>query len=359
MTSSRQILSNADQSAWSALEASLRLSWSALDHADAWPNEQLEACGDCGVFAWFMPREWGGLGWSEVELLRGYLRLSKACLTTAFVLTQRVAAVSRIVACEKASLQRELLPRLLTAETFATVGISHLTTSHRHVARPILTATPHSTGFVLEGFSPWVTGANQAETIVVGATLTDGRQLLAAVDTKSTGVRIRPAERLVALSASQTGRVDFQQVEVPLDRVLAGPVESVMKHGLAAGTGGLTTSTLAIGLADRALEILSQEAERRADLEPPTVALREEWDALRDDLLALAEDRPVCTAETIRQRANDLALRASQAALMATKGAGFVASHPAGRLCREALFFLVWSCPQPVTSAHLCELAGL
>jgi hypothetical protein len=23
------------------------------------------------------------------------------------------------------------------------------------------------------------------------------------------------------------------------------------------------------------------------------------------------------------------------------------------------MFFLVWSCPQPVSAAHLCELAGL
>jgi hypothetical protein len=28
-------------------------------------------------------------------------------------------------------------------------------------------------------------------------------------------------------------------------------------------------------------------------------------------------------------------------------------------MAREALFFLVWSCPQPVMQANLCELAGL
>jgi hypothetical protein len=52
-------------------------------------------------------------------------------------------------------------------------------------------------------------------------------------------------------------------------------------------------------------------------------------------------------------------LRATQAALVAAKGAGYVAGHPAGRWCREAMFFLVWSCPQPVLAANLCELAGL
>ena len=78
-----------------------------------------------------------------------------------------------------------------------------------------------------------------------------------------------------------------------------------------------------------------------------------------DDLLEIARGKSACTKESIRQRANSLVLRASQAALAAAKGTGYVVGHPAGRWCREAMFFLVWSCPQPVSAAHLCELAGL
>jgi hypothetical protein len=60
----------------------------------------------------------------------------------------------------------------------------------------------------------------------------------------------------------------------------------------------------------------------------------------------------------LRSRANSLVLRATQASLVAAKGAGYLSGHPAGRWCREALFFLVWSCPQPVQDANLCELAA-
>ncbi len=76
-------------------------------------------------------------------------------------------------------------------------------------------------------------------------------------------------------------------------------------------------------------------------------------------LLALAGGRTPCTNEQLRAQANSLALRASQAALAAAKGTGYVTGHPAGRWCREALFFLVWSCPPAVLNANLCELAGL
>ena len=63
--------------------------------------------------------------------------------------------------------------------------------------------------------------------------------------------------------------------------------------------------------------------------------------------------------DRLRGAANGLVMRAAQAAVTAAKGAGFVAGHPAERLARESFFFLVWSCPQAVAAATLCELAGL
>ena len=344
---------------WAALLDALAEGWEALDEPTAWPQRQLEAFSSYGVYAWFIPAQWGGLAWSEPDLLRGLVKLSSACLTTTFILTQRVAATARLVACENAALKAELLPPLLTAETFATIGISHLTTSRRHVATPVLTATPHDDGYVLNGYSPWVTGADHADTVVVGATLPDEQQLLLAIDMHTEGVDVPPPESLVALGASHTGRVEFRDALIPRERLLSPPKPQILQQGLTVRTGGSQTSALALGLTDRALRVLEHEALRRTDLAEPADALRAEWERLLADMLALADNQPVCTNEQLRQRANSLALRASQAALAASKGAGYVAGHPAGRLCREALFFLVWSCPQPVTSAHLCELAGL
>ncbi len=330
-----------------------------LDNDDAWPAEQLELCGRYGVYEWFLPAEFGGQGWSEADVVRGYLRLSAACLTTTFVITQRTGACQRIAMSENVALREQLLPDLLSGRSFATVGISHLTTSRRHLTKPVLQAEAVEGGFVLDGFSPWVTGAPQAQNVVTGATLDDGSQVLVALPTDLPGVSVPPPARLVGLSASQTGPVQCERVFVPQELLLAGPVEEVMKYGAGARTGGLQTSTLAVGLADAALGFLEDETQRRADLAVPTTALRAEWTETRNNLLALAEGEPVCTTETLRARANSLALRAAQAALAAAKGTGYVVGHPAGRWCREALFFLVWSCPQPVMNANLCELAGI
>jgi alkylation response protein AidB-like acyl-CoA dehydrogenase len=330
-----------------------------LDLNDAWPASQLRLCAEYGVYSWFMPQEWGGQNWSDLDIIHGYLQLSAACLTTTFILTQRSGACQRILATENETVKQRWLPGLTSGERFATVGISHLTTSRRHLAKPVLQATPTDDGFLLNGFSPWVTGGNHADVIVTGATLDDGRQILVALPTSLEGVTVPTPPKLVGLSASQTGEVHCMKVALPEDCLLAGPLENVMLHGRGAGTGGLQTSTLAIGLASAAIKFLEDEAQKRPEFADVAQSFRQEHTQLQADLLGLAAGNASCTSENVRQRANSLVLRSTQSALACAKGTGYVVGHPAGRWCREALFFLVWSCPQPVIAANLCELASL
>jgi alkylation response protein AidB-like acyl-CoA dehydrogenase len=289
-----------DNSSLDSLCKQLRAGADALDADGHWPAEQLRLCAEHGVFRWFLPKEWGGWDWSDVDCIRGYLRLSAACLTTTFVITQRTGACRRIADSDNQRMKQRWL-----------------------------------------------------------APLADGRQILVALPTDAPGVRAAPPAQLVGLSASHTGAVRCDNVYVPNEWLLAGPVENVMSQGTGAGTGGLQTSTLALGLASAAIEYLAVQGKQRTDLVPPAESLEAEWQAAVDDLFAAADGSPTCSSETLRSRANALALRASQAALTAAKGAGYVAGHPTGRWCREAMFFLVWSCPQPVLNATICELAGL
>jgi alkylation response protein AidB-like acyl-CoA dehydrogenase len=287
------------------------------------------------------------------------LALSSACLTTTFVITQFMGACQRIATCGNAALVDRWISGMLSGERFGTIGISHLTTSRRHLATPVLRGEQLDGDFLLDGYSPWVTGASHADVIVTGATLADGSQILIAVDTKSAGVTVADPQSLVALAASRTGPVHFHEVRVSGEALLAGPERDIMKRGGGGNTGGLQTSALALGLAASALDYLETEAGGRDDLLQPADALRTEWNALVSDLSSLAGGVRVCSTEQLRARANSLVLRATQAALVAAKGAGFVEGHPAGRWCRESLFFLVWSCPQNVLNSNLCELAGI
>jgi alkylation response protein AidB-like acyl-CoA dehydrogenase len=329
-----------------------------LQSVKDWPAAQIRLLADAGVLAWGLPAEFGGQPASDVQVMAAYEKLAAACLTTTFVLTQRNAACQRIAASSNFEIKSELLPSLCRGEAFATVGISHLTTSRQHLAKPVVTAVEAGDEFVLEGTVPWVTGASAAENIVTGGTLADGRQVLMALPATLPGIDRQAPMRLLALSASQTATLALHDVRVPRRNLLFGPIEQVMKHG-GGGAGSLTTSTLAIGLTAGILGRLKNEAQRRAELVPIMQALESEHRATRTDLYLAADSSTAAapSAESVRQKANSLVLRAAQAYLAASKGAGFVVGHPAERAVREAMFFLVWSCPAPVVSAALREFA--
>src|SRR5262249_40891321 len=154
--------------------------------------------------------------------------------------SQREAAVRRIVDGDSEGLRRELLPPLAAGETFATVGLSQLTTSRQHTA-PALRASLDGDVLKLDGVIPWVTGAAAADHLVVGAVLDDGRQVLAAMPRETAGVRVEPPLPLAALCGSMTAEVRCDGVRLERRWLLAGPVESVLKASRG-GAGGLETS---------------------------------------------------------------------------------------------------------------------
>jgi alkylation response protein AidB-like acyl-CoA dehydrogenase len=336
--------------------AALRERAQAADGTASWPTESLDWLSRAGALQWCIPAAYGGQEWTGVDLLHGYEHLAGACLTTCFILSQRDAACRRIRDHGNPSLCDELLPPLARGERFATVGLSHLTTSRQHVA-PAMTARTQGEYFILDGVMPWVTGAERADQLVTGAVQEDGRQLLLVLERRSPGVQVGPPLDLMALTGSLTAEVHCAEVQVHRRWLLAGPAERVLAVGGRTGTGGLETSCLALGLAGAAIDYLHQEAAARPDLRASTDRLEQTRRQLRDELRRLSAGISAPeAATTLRARANALVLRATQAALTASKGTGFLRNHPAQRWARQALFFLVWSCPRPAAEATLAYL---
>jgi alkylation response protein AidB-like acyl-CoA dehydrogenase len=352
------------------LLASLIERAAAVDEALAWPDQSWDLVCQLGALRWCLPPNFEGDGRSAVELLEGYEQIAAACLTTCFILSQRDAACRRIRDSQNEFACRELLPPLARGESFATVGLSHLTTSRQHL-KPVLMAKSTEDGFVLNGTMPWVTGAARADHFVTGAVLEDGRQILTVLPRRLAGIQIDPPLDLMALAGSITSEVRCENVLLEKKWLLAGPAERVIAQGRG-GTGGLETSCLALGLARAALEYLRKEAGERPDLQPSADRLELDYQELRNEMFRLARggsqpraqpssNDKQTTAEpamALRAQANTLVLRTTQAALTAAKGTGILRQHPAQRWARQALFFLVWSCPRPAAEATLAFLTA-
>jgi alkylation response protein AidB-like acyl-CoA dehydrogenase len=325
------------------------------DAEPVWPVASWDALGRGGVTGWAIPPEYGGRGFDPAGLLDGYGRLAGACLTTCFILSQRDSACRRIRDSGHEALCRQLLPPLARGEAFATVGLSQLTTSRQHV-RPVLTVRLDGDAVILDGVMPWVTGAARADHLVTGVVLDDGRQLLLVVPAGTPGLHVRAPLDLMALGGSLTAEVACEGVRVDRRWVLAGPAERVLPAGR--GAGSLETSCLALGLAGAAVRYLQGEAGRRPEWEATASSCASRLHDLQGQLRRLAHTgADADAAARLRARANALVLHATQTALAAAKGTGFLRPHPAQRWARQALFFLVWSCPRPALDATLAYLA--
>ncbi len=293
-------------------------------------------------------------------MLRRDARLAEASLTAAFLLTQHDGAVRRLVAAEGPGrpAAEGWLNGIGRGRVFATVGLSQLTTSQRLGSRALSAQCSPDGGFRLDGAMPWVTAAQRADVLVTGAVLDDGGQVLLAIPTGRAGLAIRRSFPLAALQASCTAEVLCESVRVTAAEVLVGPSPNVMTTPGLAGTASLETSALALGQARAALVALANA--HGEELSEPIDALAASWNEQARALLAAARgDADAASPTGLRQNANALVLRASQAYLTARKGTGFLRTDPAQRRARQALFFLVWSCPAPVAQAALRDLAGL
>jgi butyryl-CoA dehydrogenase len=329
------------------------------DLEGVWPESLWSLLATSGAPRWSLPAEFGGESCARTILLERYARVAEGSLTAAFILSQHDAGVRRLLAAVDREVARTWVTRIAAGEAFTTVGIAQLTTSRRH-GTEALTAWAVDGGYRLNGIMPWVTAAERADVIVSGAVTDDGRQILIAVATDRPGLTVRPAFPLAALQASCTSEVDCAGVHVDNLDLLAGPSVDVMAAPGTSGTGGLETSALALGQARAALAAIETEAPQRADLGEPLEALSAAWREVWGNLIDAAGGGPDApTAGQVRAQANALVLRVTQAYLTARKGSGFLRTEDAQRWARQALFFLVWSCPGPVAQATIRDLAGI
>lgn len=312
-----------------------------------WPEADLQALMAAGALRWAVPKDFGGTDLPALELHLKYEEIARASLATALVLTQRDSAVGLIDGAESAKKRSVMLKRAAENSHWFTVGIAQLTTSRQGVI-PALRAERVADGYRLNGTIPWCTGAQVTPFIVAGAVLPDGQQVLFLMEQHLGGVTIERPMDLVALRATLTGSLTLKNVILKDDWVLRGPVEKALakrKKSLEMGQAFLGTGLTAAAL-DLIGEHRSDAAREAGD------RLGEQLKTIRDELIALSqpgnEKAAAEAAPRVRGYVNDLAIRATHAAVALYKGTALLKDHPAQRLAREAMFLLVWSCPNPV-----------
>ena len=347
---------------WTSLAAQLADADGRADDGLEWPATSGACSNEAGATRWSLLREFGGDGLPPAATRfsdtrnwpAGASRRSSSCrnMTRAFA------------GCwprRKVTSPHRWLQAIGEGRAFTTVGISHLTTSRRLGAQPVKAVEVAPGVYRLDGTIPWVTAAERADVLVTGAVLDDGRQMLIALPADRPGVDVRPPFPLAALQASCTTEVVLEGRQVDDSDLLAGPGD---RHHVESGRGRhRRAGDLGAGAGSGAggTRRLWSNWPRIGPIWPSrwkssAKTGRTSW----GQLIAQARgDAGRRLAGQIRTQANALVLRSTQAYLTAQRGTGFLRTEPAQRWARQALFFLVWSCPTPVAQAAIRRPGGV
>ncbi len=242
------------------------------------------------------------------------------------------------------ALRDTLLPDLCSGTTIAGVAFAHL----RRLDRRAITARAVEGGWRFDGHAPWATSWGIADVFAIAAESDGGDVvwgLIPGVD--SSGVRATPLP-LPVFASTGTVALDFDGCIVPDDRIIA--VERLDAWRAADRRRASIGQPAVLGVADRAIRLLRSAGRDAYDTAGPTAdALSDELDSSweRDDDVLAALSDPSSTADVLaaasehRAACLGLAHRSTTALLAAVGGGGMDLSHPAQRLAREAMFYVI------------------
>jgi len=304
----------------------------ATDDADILPVGHLDALAEAGFYGLFAPPEVGGIGADFASTCDAVETLASGCLTTTLVWVQHFGLLGSLLGAPP-PLRDGWLAEACRGDRRGGIAFGGLLPGP-----PVLTASPTSDGWLLDGHAPWVSGWGRIDTLHVAARGPDETVVNLALDAREGPGLTITRRPLAAVDASSTVRADFRAVVVPEDRLLGvapyDPAGSL-------GTGLRLNGSLALGVARRCCHLL---ASSRFDDE--LAARRTALDAA--DPGEMANERAKASAFTM-QAATALVVHAGSSSVGKDQ-------HPQ-RLLREAMFLLVFG-SRPMIKQALLDTLG-
>jgi len=150
------------------------------------PGVWEQLAGEMGLAGLIVPEEYGGAGYTYVELLIVMEEMGRSLLCAPYLSTA-VFATNALLACADDTTRKELLAGIASGETRATVA--HAEPNGRWDLGGVeMQAAKQADGFTLTGRKTWVLDGHTADVLLVVARTGDGGLGLFRVDADAAGV---------------------------------------------------------------------------------------------------------------------------------------------------------------------------
>lgn len=314
-------------------------------NASSVPRSHLEALAATGLFGWTVPVEHGGEGLprSFVDEVLEYV--AGACPSTYLLVSQHFGPIDWILRVGTAELLT-LLPDLIGGKRIGVGAFGHVRSWPQ---RRSVVATRAEGGWRFDGNVPWLSGWGVGDIAWAGAIdESDERVVFALIDLDDSEHIVAQAVPVTAVAGSRTVALELSSLWVPDERVVH--VESVSDWKAKDGVGGPPLAPGALGLARAALQVAQAKF-------PDDAGVHRLIEDL--ELLQATASSDAAAGPAVRAASVNLAVRATQAALVARGGASFLEADIDQIRAQAASFLQVRGLSPRVRQAHLRELAGL
>ncbi len=320
----------------------------AIDAGTVYPGELLRRLGDVGAWASHQPSN----GAADLRCaIASIAALGEVCGATAFMAWCQNTLVWYAANSSNPKLMARFGDKFATGQILGGTGLSNPMKSFFGIEKLKLKGRKVDGGYIVKGALPWVSNLGPGHFFGTIFEREDepGGMVMFLADCSDPGVTLQPCKPFLAMDGTGTYGVQFRDVFVPDDLVLAdpaGPFVRKIRAGFILLQAGMAT-----GLIRDCINIMNEvdaplgHVNRYLPQQP--VNFQELLCELETEAMALASD-PYNAEEgywrkviALRLRAGDASVAAAHAAMLHCGARGYLMSHRAQRRLREAYFVAI------------------
>ena len=236
-----------------------------IDEDGEIPDEAIEALAELGAFGIKIPKEYGGVGLSQMNYSRAMMLVASHCGNTGALLSahQSIGLPQPLKLFGTREQKEKYYPRLASGEISAFALTETEVGSDPANMSTKAELSEDGTHFVLNGEKLWCTNGTRAGLFVVMAQTPpkmvrgkERRQITAfIVERDMPGVEVVSRSRFMGLRALYNGVIRFTDVKIPVDNILGDEGKGLRLALTTLNTGRLTLPAACTGASKRALKM--------------------------------------------------------------------------------------------------------
>jgi alkylation response protein AidB-like acyl-CoA dehydrogenase len=319
----------------------------AIDDGMVYPDELLRRLGDVGAWSSHQPKN----GAADLRCaIQSVSALAEVCGATAFMAWCQNTLVWYAANSDNAALAAGFADGVSTGRVLGGTGLSNPMKTFFGIEKLKLKGRKVDGGYVVRGALPWVSNLGPDHFFgTIFEREDDGGQVMFLADCSDPAITLQPCKPFLAMDGTGTYGVQFRDVFVPDDLILAdpaGPFVKKIRSGFILLQIGMAT-----GLIRDCIAIMNEvdpplgHVNRYLPQQP--VNFQELLGELEREAMALAAD-PYNEEENywrkvvaLRLRAGEASVAAAHAAMLHCGARGYLMSHRAQRRLRESYFVAI------------------